>query len=193
MARMMQLIVLLAGVVICAVGCTGQTEARKPGQVIYLDKVEYSEAFAASVQSVREQFVIAKEDPGAGEILSRPAHYTSGEPSGRFNTGLTGATDQLRHRASVLVMERTEGLAVDVRVDIERRDTDDYRVFEGIQASQDLRMRTPAEQRAVAGSEQREVWSFVRRDNQSEEQLIRGIKERLGLLQAGGPGGTQSP
>lgn len=193
MARMIPLVALLTAVVICAVGCTGQTEARKPGQVIYLENVEYSEAFQASVQAVREQFVIASEDPSAGEILSQPAPFTSSEPSGRFNTGLTGSTDQLRHRASVLVMGRTEGLAVDVRVDVERRDTEDYRVFEGVQATEDLRMRTPAEQRAVTGSEQREVWSFVRRDNQSEEQLIRSIKEHLGLLQPAGTSNTPSP
>lgn len=185
---------LLTATAICAAGCAGQTAARQPGQVIYLQETEYARAFEAGLEAVQEYFAIEKQDRDTGEILAKPILFSSAGPGERLSAGLTGAKDALRRRALVLVMKRELGSAIDVRVNIERQDTEDYRIYEGIQASEDLRMRTPAELMVTADPEQREVWTFLRRDYQLEEQIIRGIKERLGLLQpTGSTWGTGTP
>jgi len=64
-------------------------------------------------------------------------------------------------------------------VDIERRDTQDYQMYEGMLAVEDLRMRTPAERRDTAGPDRGEGWTFIRRDLQTEELIIRGLREHL--------------
>ncbi|MCK4851393.1 MAG: hypothetical protein KAT11_08580, partial [Phycisphaerae bacterium] len=99
--------------------------------------------------------------------------------SGRISTGLTGAKAELRRRAWLRLSQGPEAVAAEVRVDIERRDTQDYQMYEGILAAEDLRMRTPAERRDTAGPDRREVWTFIRRDLQTEELIIRALRGHL--------------
>ena len=176
------LLVSLAGAaVILAGGCNG-TAAPQAGQVVQLQDVKYAAAFEAALDTMREHFAIEKADRQSGEILARPSLYTGDEPSERLSTGLSKAKPEMRRMASLQLASRPEGLAVEVLVNIERRDTQDYQVYEGILANEDLRMRTPAERRDTAGPDQRDVWTFVRRDRQMEELLLRRMHERLGLL-----------
>ena len=159
-------------------GCA-EIIARPAGQVAQLGEIEYPKAFQAGLDTMREHFAIEKQDPHSGEIYARPTLYTSDEPSERISTGLSGAKVQLRRTAWLRLDKRPEGLAAEVRVAIERRDTQDYQVYEGILAAEDLRMRTPAERRDTVGPEQRDVWTFIRRDRDTEELIIRGLRERL--------------
>ncbi len=169
---------LMLLLLLAAAGCA-QTAAGPRGQVIQLGAVEYAAAFEAGLGAMREQFAIEKQDEQGGEIIGRPTVYSSDEPSGRISTGLTGAKVQLRRKAWLRLSRGPQALAAEVRVDIERRDTQDYQMYEGILAAEDLRMRTPAERRDTAGPDRREVWTFIRRDLQTEEILIRGLRERL--------------
>ena len=169
---------LMLLLLLAAAGCA-QTPAGPRGQVIQLGAVEYAAAFEAGLAAMREQFAIEKQDEQGGEIIGRPTVYSSDEPSGRISTGLTGAKVQLRRKAWLRLSRGPEAVAAEVRVDIERRDTQDYQMYEGILAAEDLRMRTPAERRDTAGPDRREVWTFIRRDLQTEEILIRGLRERL--------------
>jgi hypothetical protein len=167
--------------VLMSIGCTEST-VRRPGQTISLQQVAYDSAFDASLDAVRELFPIEMRDRQAGQILSRPVAYSGDEPSAGISTGLTSSTVELRRRANVNLAEHDDGCSVDVRVDIERRDTQEYQMYEGIMAAEDLRMRTPAERRDMATQEQRDVWTFIRRDRTAEEQIIRNIHQRLGLI-----------
>ena len=183
MIRSMLLTTLAGAMVILSTGCNGK-EALKPGQVVQLQNVEYAAVFEGGLDAMREHFAIEKADRQGGEILARPALYTADEPSERFSTGLTQAKPEMRRMAWLHVSSRPDGPAVEVRVEIQRRDTPDYQVYEGVLASEDLRLRTPAERRDTAGPDQRDVWTFVRRDGQMEELLLRRIQERLGLLKS---------
>lgn len=159
-------------------GCA-EPIARPAGQVAGLGEANYEAAFEAGLASMREHFAIEKQDVHSGEIYARPTAYDGDEPSERISTGLSGSKVPLRRRAWLKVDNRAEGLAVEVRVDIERRDTQDYQMYEGILAAEDLRMRTPAERRDTAGPERHDVWTFIRRDKDTEEAIIRGMRERL--------------
>ena len=185
MNRIVLLPALLATTLL-AVGCA-ETVTRRPGQVITLEKVEYAAAFQAGLDAMRQSFTIERQDLQSGQIISRPVAYSADEPSERLSTGLSGARQELRSKAELNLSKRPDGCVVQVRVDIERRDTQDYQVYEGILAAEDLRMRTPAERRDLAGPEQGEVWTFVRRDRAAEELIISAIKERLGLLEPSSP------
>ena len=174
------LLTVLVATILLAGGCNGTT-ARRAGQVVSLDQAEYAGAFRASLDAMRENFVIESQDLQSGRIIGRPVVYSSEKGGDRLPTRLTGARQELRRKASLNLSKRSEGIAVEVRVDIERRDTRDYQIHEGILATEDLRMRTPAERRDTAGIEQREVWTHIGRDRAAEELIIRGIRERLGL------------
>ena len=175
------LIPILLSLLLLAVGCS-ETTARRPGQAITLEQVQYAAAFDASLNAMRESFPIEMRDLQTGRIMSRPVAYSGDEPSAGISTGLSGSTSELRRRAYINLSEHAEGSSIDVRVDIERQDTQDYQVYEGIMAAEDLRMRTPAERRDMASHQQREVWTFIRRDRAAEEQIIRRINQHLGLL-----------
>ena len=181
------LLTALLGATLLAVGC-GETVAHQPGQTITLEKVEYAAAFQSALDAVRQSFPIEKSDLQSGQIISRPVVYSSDESAERLSTGLSGARLELRRKAELNLSKRPDGCVVQVRVDIERRDTQDYQVSEGLLAAEDLRMRTPAERRDLAGPDQGEVWTFVRRDRAAEDLIISAIKERLGLLE---PTGSQ--
>lgn len=176
------LLVSFAGaMVILAVGCNSK-EARSSGQVVQLQGVAYGPAFEAGLDAMREHFAIEKADRASGQIVAKPALYSGDEPSARLSIGLSKTKPEMRRMAFLQVSNRPEGLAVEVRVDIERLDTQDYQIHEGIQATEDLRMRTPAERRDTAGPDQRDVWHLVRRDQQMEELLLRRMRERLAPL-----------
>jgi len=184
------LLTALLGTILLADGCKGTT-ARRSGQLVTLEQAEYTAAFQASLDAMLENFPIEKQDLQTGQIVSRAVVYSSDEPNERLSTGLSGARQELRRKAELNLSKRPDGCAVEVRVDIERRDTQDYQVYEGILATEDLRMRTPAERRDIAGPDQREVWTFLRRDRAAEELIIRAIRERLGLLEPSSSGPTQ--
>lgn len=150
--------------------------------MVSLQQVKYDSAFDAGLDAIREIFPIESQDRQTGRIVSRPLAYSADEPSNAIDTGLSSSNPELRRRAYLTVSEHPDACSLDVRVDIERRDTQDYQVYEGIMAAEDLRMRTPAERRDMATNEQREVWTFIRRDRLAEEQIIRRINQRLGLL-----------
>lgn len=175
------LIPILLSLILLAVGCDGST-ARRPGQTITLEQVQYASAFDAGLDAMRETFPIEMRDRQTGRIISRPVAYSGDESSAGISTGLTGSSPELRRRAYINLSEHAEGCSLEIRVDIERRDTQDYQVYEGVMAAEDLRMRTPAERRDMATQEQREVWTFIRRDRAAEEQIIRKINQRLGLI-----------
>ena len=173
--------------IILLAGCNGTT-AQRPGQMVVLEQVQYAAAFEAGLAAMRENFTIEKQDRQGGEIISQPIVYTDGEASERLSSGLSGRQEEFRKTAVVKLSERAQGCAIEVRVDIERKDTQDYQIYEGIAAAEDLRKRTPAERRDTAGIEQREVWTFIRRDLAAEELIIRNMRERLGPPEAGSSG-----
>jgi len=175
------LLSFLLTVILMSVGCSEST-VRRPGQTVNLQQAGYDTAFDASLDAVREVFPIEMRNRQTGQIVSLPVAYSGDEPSAGISTGLTGSTPELRRRAYVNLSEHADGCSLEVRVDIERWDTQDYQVYEGIMAAEDLRMRTPAERRDMASQEQREVWTFIRRDRTAEEQIIRSINQRLGLI-----------
>ncbi len=172
----------LMGVVLSSAGGCAETALPRSGHLVYLEPVEYATAFEAGLDAMRESFAIEKQDFQSGQIVGRSVVYPSDKLNDRFFTRLTGARQELRRKASLHLSKRTTGCAVEVRVDVERRDTQDYQIYEGILATENLRMRTPAERRDMAGADQREVWTFVRQDQAIEKLIIRGIRERLGLL-----------
>ena len=165
-------------ILLAATGCA-ETMVRPRGQVFELGKVDYAAAFEAGLGTIREQFVIEDQDIHSGQITARPKVYSSDEPSTRISLGLSGGSTVLRQTCWLRIRERDEGVTAEVRIDVERRDTHEYQVNEAIEASEDLRMRTPAERRDTVGPDQREVWTFIRRDLRSEELIIQGLRERL--------------
>ncbi len=169
---------LALGTCLMAGGCA-ETTARPRGQVVELADAEYDAAFAAGVAAMRDQFPIARQDAQSGEIVGLPAAYSGDAPSGKISVGLTRTKIQLRRSCWLRLSRGPEGVTAEVRVNIERRDTQDYEAYEGIRAAEDLRMRTPAERRDTAGIDQREVWTFIRRDLEAEELIIHGLRERL--------------
>ena len=181
MTRTLLLTFLLA-TILFSVGCNDTAAVRRPGQVITLAQAEYSVVFDAALDAMRDSFPIEMRDRETGRIVSLPVVYSDDEPSAGISTGLSGSTQELRRLAYINISEHPEACSVEVRVDIERRDTQDYQVYEGLMAAEDLRMRTPAERRDLARSEQRDVWTFIRRDRAAEEQIIRRINQRLGLI-----------
>ena len=175
------LLPILLSTILLTPGCS-DTSSRRAGQIVTLQQTQYATAFEASLDAMRDNFPIESQDLQAGRIVSRPVVYSADEPSERISIGLSSSTQELRRRAYIDISEHPEGCTVEVRVDIERRDTQDYQVYEGLMAAEDLRMRTPAERRDLASHEQREVWTFIRRDRAAEEKIIRQINQRLGSL-----------
>ena len=169
---------LALGTCVMVAGCA-ETVVQQRGRVVQLGGAQYSAAFAAGLGAMRDEFVIEKQDELTGEIIGRPAVYTGDEPSERISTELSGRKAEMRRKAWLRLSSGSDGLTAEVRVDIERRDTEDYQINEDIRAAEDLRIRTPAERRDTARLDQREVWTFIRRDMEAEEVLIRGLTERL--------------
>jgi len=170
---------LMLLVLLAVAGCAQTTTTRPRGQMVHLGAVEYAVAFEAGLDAMREQFTIEKQDEHSGDILAQPVVYSSDDPTERLSTNITGAKVQLRRKAWLRVNRGPEAISAEVRVDIERKDTANYQMYEATLEDEDLRMRTPAERRDVVGTQQREMWTFIRRDLRTEEILIRALKEHM--------------
>ena len=169
------------------VGCSQReglfgSEALGPATWANLEKISSAKAFAASQQAVQQEYRIESRDPENLKLLAISPLYSGRASAGTLREGLTNPKDTLRRMVQLQISRDRLGRSVlRVRVEVQRRDTGQMRAFAYQRQRSDLPAVTPIEQESPAGAEKTTVWTTIRRDRPSEQQIIEIIKTQLGL------------
>lgn len=168
-------------------GCSQQdglfgSEALGPATWANLEKTGSGEAFAAAQRAVQQEYNIESRDPENSKLLAISSLYLSRASAGTLREGLTNPKDTLRRVVHLQISrDRLGRTVVRVRVEVQRRDTGQMRAFAYQRRRSDLPAVTPIEQESPAGADKTTVWTTIRRDRPSEQQIIEIIKTQLGL------------
>jgi hypothetical protein len=162
----------------CLTGCSGGLETRR-FQSRVIEGASPDEVFQAAQVVLRREFGRVQVDPGARRIVSEPAEYRTSSESGTARD-FYGGRSTMRRTAHFSVAPRGDGTVAQLRVDIERQDTDRREVFQPDRNRiSDAPSQTPIERDAATSTEQNTVWTFVRRDRQLERALLTELQERF--------------
>jgi hypothetical protein len=150
-----------------------------PGSTITLNHVCPGPVFAAAENVVSQNYRIASMNREDGIIKTLPQEYY-GTDKGVTLSDVIVPTKQTFRRI-VMVQVRGEGeqsTVISVRADIERQDTTPMEAFAYMRQADD-RPDAQYVNTAVYDQSKREVWTFVRRDYQIEQELLSQVKERV--------------
>jgi hypothetical protein len=147
-----------------------------PGSTVTLNNICPGPVFAAAETAVSQNYRIASIDSERGIIKTIPQLY-EGTDSGVKLSDIIVPTKQT-FRRTVTVQVRGYGeqsSTVSVRADIERQDTMAMESM-AYQRQGDDRPDAQYTNRAIYDQDKREVWTFVRRDYQTEQQILTVIR-----------------
>lgn len=172
------------GIVSTALLCIGVSCAAPTGrgtsfQRQRLSGVEYSLAFNAASEALREHFRIARSDYENGIVRAVPS-LTSGRGDGRhvLSDSLSGPR-QSRRVAEVRIRARGPDVEVSCRVLMQRNDAAAARMFSLERSGYDQPTETPADRDAGTTPEQNAVWTKGKRDRAMERLILASIRERV--------------
>lgn len=179
-------------IVLCGLGILGAISSgcTAPGSVTSgratnyhirrLPAAEFDAAFDAGLAALREyDFRIDQSSRSAGVIVSRPSEKTIRGGTGRIGDEVLRSSNRVRRIAEIGIVRAGEGISARCKVLMERLDTGDYRAFRRERAGSDIPAETPIEVDGGTVGDQREVWTFVRRDLNLERQLLAALAERV--------------
>jgi hypothetical protein len=150
-----------------------------PGSTITLNHICPGPVFAAAESAVSQNYRIATIDRDRGIIKTLPQEYEGTDSSITLSDVIVPTKQTFRR--IVLIQVRGEGeesTVISVRVDIQRRDTTSMEAF-AYQRQADDRPSAQYTNTAVENQEKREVWNTVRRDYQTEQELLSMIKSMV--------------
>jgi hypothetical protein len=185
-------------IVLCGLGVLGTLASgcAAPGSVTSsratnyhirrLPSTEFEVAFKAAEAALREyQFRIERNDRSAGVIVSRPSEEVVQGGTGKIGDEVLRSPNRVRRIAEIGIVRAGDGVSARCKVLMERLDTGDYRAFRRDRGGGDVPAETPIEEDGGTEGDQRETWTFVRRDLTLERQLLAAVAERVSGEPAG--------
>ncbi len=187
---------ILAGVVVACpvVGCSDMDPFelnRARGSDMNsrkLPNVSAEVAFDAGVYAMRQWFRRVDPQPGEGLVKGLATEYTQAGGTERLRDTI-GFRNRLRRIGTLTVVPRGGGCVVSCRIDRQRLDTADHRVFRQNEQLNDLPNRTPLERDAGLSAEQEQVWTDLPRDRVLERQMLNLVAARA----TGNSAGSSAP
>ncbi len=184
--RLTGAVTLLVGLsfIVCGVGCSDASRTRTgsgrasgwtPSR---LPKVSRTEAFDAGVYAMTQWFRLAETSPTEGIIRSTAEEFDQQGGTGRIRDGAVGYKNRMRRIATLTIREKDGGCIAHCRVQVERLDTADHRVFRRQQQFGDVPNETPIDREASVSPEQNQVWTPMPRDRDLERQILALLQSR---------------
>jgi hypothetical protein len=140
-----------------------------------LPGVSAQEAFQQAEDIMRREFGGTSPDRADMALESGPEEFVASSDTGTARD-LVGASSTMRRRGTLRIRQRGDATVAEIRIDIERRDSERRRAAAS-SSHQDSRIddlpgRTPIERDAATTNEQNTVWTQVRRDEALERALL---------------------
>lgn len=161
-----------------AVGCSDMNDpleldpARGSGAMSrHLPGVSTEQAFDAGVHAMRQWFHRLDQRPVEGLVKGMPTEYTQAGGTERIRDSI-GFRNRMRRIGTLSIRPRGGGCVVSCRIDRQRLDTADHRVFRQNEERNDLPNRTPLERDAGLNADQEQVWTDMQRDRALERQTL---------------------
>lgn len=173
----------LGWLVMIGPGCSGSgagTTTRSgqvPGRQIRLPQTPPDRVFEAGVYAMQQWFRRVEPRPALGVIYGSTTEYTQEGGTDRIRD-VIGFRNRMRRTGSLTVQPFGEGTRVACRVDRERLDTADHRVFRQNRSLNDLPNQTPIERDAGLMASQEQVWTRLSRDRPLEMDILDLIRDR---------------
>ena len=137
---------------------------------------------------MRQWFRRVDPQPGEGLVKRLATEYTQAGGTERLRDTI-GFRNRLRRIGTLTVVPRGAGCVVSCRIDRQRLDTADHRVFRQNEQLNDLPNRTPLERDAGLSAKQEQVWTDLPRDRALELQTLDLVAARA----TGNSAGNSAP
>ncbi len=189
-------VLVLAGVLLGGVGCSenrgpGTTLGREAGwSQATLPGVSEPAAREAGVYAMRQWFRLDPAAPADGVIQGLPEEYEQRGGTGRIRDEAVGYRNRLRRTATLVIQETPTGCVAKCRVQVERLDTADHRVFSSNEQFGDVPNETPIDREAGVTPRQQQVWTTLPRDRDLERRILNVLRDELAQ---GGPASQPTP
>lgn len=170
-------ILAFVGLASLAVGCSDAdplelNAGRDAGAMSrYLPDVPVDRAFDAGVYAMRQWFHRVDRRPVEGLVRGLTTEYTQAGGTERIRDAI-GFRNRMRRTGTLTVRPRGGGCVLTCRIDRQRLDTADHRVFRQNEELNDLPNRTPLERDAGLSADQEQVWTSMPRDRALERQTL---------------------
>jgi hypothetical protein len=158
--------ILLAAAVLAG-GCQSEQYRTQP-----LGDVEYDRAFNTGRDVLAQYFSLERADPRSGEIVSRPRPVEA-EPQRLLGVG------EARQLAQMRIRREDDRVVADLRVLIQRQDTEAAMTMQPVTADNELPGHTPVDETAPLTKEQQQVWRTTGRDEALERMILEDLLEQL--------------
>lgn len=159
----------------CTQGLSGNASQTRVFQAALPDDV-----FNAAIVILQREFGRLTINREGRTILSEPMEFRTAANTGSAR-GLVGARTSMRQQARFSVGRRGAGAIARLRIDVERKDTQQQRIrqYQGSRLSDAPGGNTPIERDAATTRRQNTVWTRVRRDRTMERALLNELHEAL--------------
>jgi hypothetical protein len=134
---------------------------------------------------LKREFGRAKINPEMRSIETGYYEYSTSRESGT-SRDLVGGRSQMRRKATFVVGSRGETTVARLRIDVERRDSEQQSVLQprGARFGDSPGQESAIDRDAATTTSQNVVWTPVRRDYQLEKQLLAELQEKFTRLAA---------
>ncbi len=150
-----------------------------PGSTITLNNVCPEPVFAAAETAVSQNYRIASIDSERGIIKTLPQEYYGTDRGVTLSDVIVPTKNTFRRTVTIQVKGVGEqSSSISVRADIHRQDTASMEAF-AYQRQADDRPDAQYVNTAVYDQEKRETWTFVRRDYQTEQEILTMVKDMV--------------
>ena len=136
-------------------------------------------AYEAGVYAVQQWFRLAETSADSAVIRSATEEYEQKGGTGRIRDSAVGYRNRMRRTATLVVRPLGEGCVAKCRVQVERLDTADHRVFRRNDQFGDVPNETPIDREAAVSAKQDQVWTPMPRDRQLEREILNVLREQV--------------
>ena len=133
----------------------------------------------AGTYAMQQWFRGVDPRPSCGLIRGLATEYTQSGGTERIRD-VIGFPNRMRRRGTLSIQPLGDGCRLICRVDRERLDTSDHRIFRQQRSINDLPNQTPIERDAGLTASQEQAWTSLPRDRALEQDILELIRSRTG-------------
>ncbi len=139
-----------------------------------LGKAGFEECFDACEKIMRNQFGRVDSNREAAAIEADPQYFEE-------KIGVSLDSQSCRRVAKIQVKHRNSQWWAYVQVQVERLDTVTYQQFQSQRSGRDHPAASPMESGETAPLSRKQKWSKIRRERQTEQEILSLIRQELGF------------
>ncbi len=167
----------------------GGSQRAGGGRQLRLANVSVDRAFEAGTYAMQQWFRGVDPRPSGGLIRGLATEYTQSGGTERIRD-VIGFPNRMRRRGTLSIQALGDGCRLICRVDRERLDTSDHRIFRQQRSINDLPNQTPIERDAGLTASQEQAWTSLPRDRALEQDILELIRSRTGASSQENPDGA---